>query len=213
MNAVARAVVQFALLYAGLTWLASVAPVYPAIERALAALAGAALGPFEAEGEHRSLRIESPDGTAVYRFDVEIDGRRRILGGPIRLHGFVPLLFVALVLATPGLSWKRRGISLVVGTGACMLLATGMLMNYLQVLERAAFPGSDGPYPQAISWLDAVGRTAAGGLLPLVLWAFAAGPHLRGAQTARAGGPGGPEGLSSGPGAAPSGRPRSTSGE
>ena len=181
MNAVARTVLQFAALYAGLTWLASVAPVYPAIERVVAAGAHAALAPFASGDERRALSIESRDGVSMYRFDVEIDGRRRILGGPIRFHGFIPLLFVALVLATPGLSWRRRGLSLLVGGAACLLLATGMLMSHLQDLERAAFPDSDGPYPGFIKWMDGIGRTAAGGLLPVVLWAFAAAPRLRGA--------------------------------
>ena len=166
-----RFVARFALLYAVLLIGAARLPVYLWIEHALVRLVAPALR--STPDAVRSLGIEIEDGTPRYRYAVERSGTRRVLGGPIHVHGFVPLLTLALVLATPGLARTRRAClpaALVLASG--VLLGAGMLLSDLAAYERAAFPGATGPCGGA--WFDGLHWTAGAGLLPLVLWSFAA---------------------------------------
>lgn len=168
---------RFALLYGLLLLLAAQLPVYLWLERALVWLVDASLS--STAGAQRQLWLDASGSAAVYRYEVAIGGVPRALGGPIHLHGFVPLLTLALVLATPRLAAAMRAGFAGAGALAGMLLAAGMLMSDLQGWERAAFPGAGGPYPRAIAVFDGLHRTAAAGLIPLVLWSFFAAAHPR----------------------------------
>jgi hypothetical protein len=161
---------RFALLYAGLLVIAAQFPVYLWLEHALVWLVQATLP--SAGAVQRQLWLEAGSGAPLYRYDVALGGLRELLGGPIHLHGFVPLVTVALVLATPRLGPARRAGYAAAAAGLAMLLAAGMLMSDLQGWERAAFPGSRGPYPRAIALFEGLHRTAGAGLIPLVLWSF-----------------------------------------
>jgi hypothetical protein len=187
---VVRFVVQFAILYALLIWVASdKLPIYVWIERGLVAFVDLTLQLVAQADALRELSLDLTRTPPAYRLHVELGDRVQTLGGPMRMHGFVPLLFVALVIATPRLTLRRRGISLLIGGALCSLLAAGMLMNYVQTIERRAFAGrSQGPYPAWIGFVEGLQRTAAGGLIPVIVWGFfASGPLLQ----ARAGpGPG-----------------------
>jgi hypothetical protein len=169
-----RFVARFALLYGVLLVSAVRLPLYVWIEQALVRLVTPAL--HSTADTLRSLEIESAAGeTPRYRYTVERSGVRRSLGGPIHLHGFVPLLVLALVLATPGLARSKRAhlpAALAIASG--LLLAAVMLMSDLTAYERSAFPGSPGPCGGTAVWFDGLHRTAGAGLLPLVLWALAA---------------------------------------
>jgi hypothetical protein len=160
---------RFALLYALLLVLAAQLPVYLWLEHALVWLVEVTL-PGDA-ALRRQLWLDA-SGAPVYRYDVALGSVRQVLGGPIHLHGFVPLVTVALVLATPRLGAARRAGFAAAAALAAMLLAAGMLMSDLQGWERAAFPGSRGPYPRAIALFYGLHRTAGAGLIPLVLWSF-----------------------------------------
>ena len=176
---VLRFVLQFALIYAALVWLASAIPVYVWIERALVGFVDLTLQMRSAADVSRELALDLQQAPPVYRLSIDFGQEARVLGGPMRLHGFLPVLFVALVIATPRLALKRRLISLVVGSALCLLLASGMLMNYVQTLERRSFPTSPGPYPAWIGLVNGLQRTAAGGLIPVILWGFLVSGPLR----------------------------------
>ena len=167
-----RFVACFALLYAAVLLTATRVPIYLWIEHALVRLVNPTLP--NGDGALRKLSLDTSSGVPSYLYEVELAGIRRALGGPIHVHGFVPLVTLALVLATPQLTRAKRTGFAVAGTLASALLAAGMLMSDLQGYERAAFPSSDGPYPRAISLFDGLHRTAGAGLIPLVLWSFAA---------------------------------------
>lgn len=167
---------RFALLYALLLLIAAQLPVYVWLEHALVGLVEPSLA--NAAGVQRQLWLDASGADPIYHYEVASAGVRRTLGGPIHLHGFVPLVTLALVLATPRLSPARRAGFAAAGALAAMLLAAGMLMSDLQGYERAAFPGSSGPYPRAIALFDGLHRTAGAGLIPLVLWSFLAFPVL-----------------------------------
>jgi hypothetical protein len=174
---IVRFVARFALLYAALLLIATRVPIYVWIEHALVR----AVEPTLASGGNavRELSLDTSAGAPAYRYEVELAGIRRALDGPIHVHGFVPLMTLALVLATPQLSRAKRAGFAVAGTLASALLAAGMLMSDLQGYELAAFPSSSGPYPRVIALFDGLHRTAAAGLIPLVLWSFAAFSVLR----------------------------------
>jgi hypothetical protein len=175
----ARFVARFSLLYAAVVLVSAMLPIYVWIEHALVWLVDPML--LSASGAPRELWIAGGEDGARYQYEVElISGARRALGGPIHLHGFVPLSTLALVLATPRPGRVRRASLAAAGVLACSLvLALGMLMSDLQGYERAAFPGSSGPFPRAIALFDGLHRTAGAGLLPLVLWTFACYPLRR----------------------------------
>ncbi len=99
-------------------------------------------------------------------------------------HRITAFRFFGLALGTPRLPLRRRLIALGLGGVLTFGLCTAMLMSDLQGWEIAAFsatnlPDSDGPFPGIIMSMRGLHRTAAGGMLPIIIWAFlVAGPLL-----------------------------------
>lgn len=157
---------RFALLYAALLGAAAIAPLYVWGERALVCAADL----LASAGPARTLALDEREAPPVYRYSVA--GRE--LEGPMHAHGFVVLLTAALVLATPGITERKRWLSGSAALLAAVLLALGMLASDLRALEAQAFPGTGGAFASALGLFGGLHRTAGAGLLPLVLWTFAA---------------------------------------
>jgi hypothetical protein len=168
-------VARFALVYGLLVWLCASLPVYEWIETAVARVAAAPLR--ERAMETRSLALEPRQHGAVYRYAFRVGAIAKEIERPFHKHGFVLVLFVALVLATPALGARER-LAFGLGGGAVVfLLCVLMLMSDVelwerQALEAAGYPGPPGPYPIPLGFIEGLHRTAAAGLLPLCLWAF-----------------------------------------
>ena len=101
----------------------------------------------------------------------------RELVRPYHKHGFVLVLFVALALATPGLGLRRGALWLGVGGAAAFLLCVAMLMSDVELWESAAVAEAGlqptrGPYAIPFGVVQGLHRTAAAGLLPVILWVF-----------------------------------------
>ena len=168
-------VARFALVYGLLVSLCAVLPVYEWIETAVAGVAAVPLR--ERAMEARSFALERREHGWVYRYDFRVGAIAKQIERPFHKHGFVLVLFAALVLATPGISARER-LTFGLGGGAIVLaLCVLMLMSDLELWERealegAGYPNPPGPYPIPLGFIEGLHRTAAAGLLPLILWGF-----------------------------------------
>lgn len=168
---------RFALVYGVLVALCAVLPVYVWIERAATAVAAVPLR--ERAQVARSLYFEPRADPPAYVYELRVGALPRELRRAYHKHGFVLVLVVALVLATPGLDARRRALLLAGAGGAAFALCVLMLMSDLEVWERAALAEANlgavsGPYWVPLGAIQGLHRTAAAGLLPVILWAFLA---------------------------------------
>ncbi len=171
--------VRFSVVYGLLVWLCYAVPAYEWIERGTSAIVDGTLQLAGGAGEQRSLGFEARQGGYYYIYDVELENEHRTLVRGYHKHAFILVLFVGLALGTPNLRWRRRATAFVVGGVLTFGICVGMLMADLQGWERAAFTDSDGPYPGVIMTMRGLHLTAAGGMLPIIIWAFlVAGPML-----------------------------------
>jgi hypothetical protein len=97
----------------------------------------------------------------------------------MHVHGFVALLFVALVLATPWLGVRRLALAASAGAVLVSTICVLMLMSDVAGWEgeaRAAMSLSPGsrPYWLPVGFAAGLHQTAAAGLLPIVYWALVA---------------------------------------
>jgi hypothetical protein len=170
-------VARFALIYGALAWAAAVLPVYAEMERPFVAVANALLR--ESPGESRALSLErdADGGSYVYQLRVGELGRRVQRG--LHAHGFVALLFLALVLASPWLGARRLALAASTGAALVVVLCVLMLMSDVARWEdeaRAAMnlaPGAR-PYWLPVGFVAGLHQTAAAGMLPIVYWALVA---------------------------------------
>lgn len=175
-------VARFALLYGVLVWLCATLPVYEWVESAVARVA--ATGLRERPMEARALAIERRDDSPVYKYTFRVGAIAKEIERPLHKHAFVLVLYLALVLATPGLDTRDRLVGALGGGAIVFLLCVGMLMGDIELWERealeaAGYPGPPGPFPIPLGFIEGLHRTAAAGLLPLILWAFFAASRAR----------------------------------
>jgi len=166
---------RFALVYGALVAVCAVLPVYASIERAATAVAAAPLR--ERAQEARALRFDASADPPSYVYELRVGSVSRELVRPYHKHGFVLVLFAALALATPGLGLRRGALWLAAGGAAAFLLCVLMLMSDVELWERAAvaeagLQATRGPYPIPFGAVQGLHRTAAAGLLPVILWVF-----------------------------------------
>jgi len=168
-------VLRFAVVYVALAGLAAVLPVYAELERPLVRVANALLRETATERRALSFARSGDSGTYTYSLDVGERGRRG--EHPMHAHGFVALLFAALVLSTPWLGARR--LALGAGGGAALVLAISLLMLMGDVARwddeaRAALqlPAGSRPYSFPVGFAAGLHQTAAAGLLPIVYWAL-----------------------------------------
>jgi hypothetical protein len=166
---------RFALVYGVLVALCALLPVYVWIERAATVVADVPL--HQRALEARSLRFEPRADPPAYVYELRIGAAPRELRRAYHKHGFVLVLIVALVLATPGLALRRRVAMLAGGSALAFLLCVAMLMSDVEVWEHENLAASNlqaatGPYLVPLGWVRGLHRTAAAGILPVILWVF-----------------------------------------
>ncbi len=169
---------RFAVVYGLLVWLCASVPVYASIESAVTRIAAAALR--ERAMESRSLSLERRGDEPVYVYELRVGAVSRTLERSYHKHAFVLVLFLALVLATPGLRPRDLSLALVVGGGLVFTLCVAMLMSDVEIWESGALADAGlaptrGPYPLSLGFVEGLHRTAAAGLLPILLWAIVMG--------------------------------------
>ncbi|HTO51979.1 MAG TPA: hypothetical protein VMR50_01225 [Myxococcota bacterium] len=165
---------RFALVYGALTWLAAVTPVYAALERPCVRVANALLR--ESADETRALSLEPRDGAAVYLYELRVGSQGRRLERGMHAHGFVELLFIALVAATPWGVTRRLGWALVSGAALVFAVCVLMLMSDVAGWEAEARGAmglaalSGRPYAIPLGFVAGLHQTAAAGLIPIAFW-------------------------------------------
>lgn len=174
-------IARFAVVYGLLVGLCAALPVYAWIESAATRVAGAALR--ERALEVRELRLERRAEAFVYVYDLRVGAIARTIERPYHKHAFVLVLYLALVLATPRLGARDLAIASLAGGAVVFLLCVAMLMSDLELWEREALaaaghPGAPGPFPVSFGFIEGLHRTAAAGLLPLILWTFFAASRV-----------------------------------
>jgi hypothetical protein len=170
-------VVRFAVVYGALVWLAAVLPVYAEMERPFVAIANALLR--DTATETRALSFARHDDGGSYSYELRVGEAGRRVEREMHAHGFVALLFIALVIATPWLGARR--LALAASAGAALVLAVCVLMLMSDVARwegeaRGAMGLPDGsrPYWLPVGFAAGLHQTAAAGLLPVVYWALVA---------------------------------------
>ena len=169
---------RFAAAFGLLAWLASAFPIYPWLERPTAAAANLLL--HQRGMESRALSLQERNGSWVYVYDLRLGSQQRELERPMHAHGFILLIFASLVLATPGLGPRRLAGVVAIGTGLVFALCTLMMMSDVALWEAETVaslglqPPAVGPYWIPLGFVAGLHRTAAAGLLPVVLWVLLA---------------------------------------
>ena len=174
-------VARFAVVYGLFVWLCASVPVYAWIEGAATRVAASALR--ERAMESRALAIERRGDAFVYRYDLRVDAISRTVERPYHKHAFVLVLFLALVFATPGLDARDLALALLAGGSVVFLLCVAMLMSDVALwesalLSEAGLAPTVGPYPVSLGFVEGLHRTAAAGLLPIMLWALFIGVRV-----------------------------------
>jgi len=176
-------VARFALVYGLLVWLCASVPVYAWIESAASRVADAGLR--ERAMESRALELERRGDAFVYVYDLRVGAISRTLEHPYHKHAFVLVLYLALVLATPKLGARDLASAALGGGAVVFLLCVAMLMSDVErweidALAAAGYPGAPGPFPVSLGFIEGLHRTAAAGLLPVILWTFFAASRAGG---------------------------------
>lgn len=165
---------RFAVVYGLLVWLCASVPVYGWIEAGATRVAAAALRGGAMQS--RTLVLERRGDNFVYLYNLRVGEISRKLENGYHKHAFVLVVFLALVLATPRLGARELGVALLFGGGIVFLLCVAMLMGDVERWERDALSGAglavNGPWLVSLGFVDGLHRTAAAGLLPVILWTF-----------------------------------------
>lgn len=177
-------VLRFGLLYAVLVFVSLQLPLFAWVEAGAVELVDASLRSSGGGGHGRSLSLLQREDDWYYRFEFRLGEGEENVERRYHPHAYVLLLFVSLVLGTPGLTVRRRLLSLGVGGLLVFALGVGLLMSDVQSWEQAAAvesgaDGSGGAFRLPLGWLAALHRTSGAALIPLLLWLlFAAGPAV-----------------------------------
>lgn len=168
-------IARFALIYGLLVWLCASVPVYAWVESVAARAAATVLR--EGAMQSRALVFEQRGDAFLYVYDLRVGAVSRRLEQPYHKHAFVLVLFLALVLATPQIGARERAIALLAGGAVVFTLCVAMLMSDVELWERealaaAGLAGTAGPFPLPLGLIGGLHRTAAAGLLPVILWTF-----------------------------------------
>jgi hypothetical protein len=169
---------RFAAAFGLLAWLAAAFPIYPQLERPVTAAANALL--HQRAQESRELMLVQRDDRWLYLYDLRLGEQRRVSEHPMHAHGFIALIFASLVLATPGLGARRLALVLAIGLPLVFALCTLMLMSDVALWESETIASLGleapriGPYWIPLGFVAGLHRTAAAGILPVVLWALLA---------------------------------------
>ncbi|HXZ84841.1 MAG TPA: hypothetical protein VEI82_05070, partial [Myxococcota bacterium] len=105
--------------------------------------------------------------------------RARRIEQPMHPHGFVAVLFAALVASTPWPGARRFAFAFAGGAGLVVLIMALMLMSDVAGWESAAVaalglePGV-GPYLVPLGFAAGLHQTAAAGVIPIAYWALVA---------------------------------------
>ena len=166
--------VRFALVYGALTWLAAVTPLYLALERPLVRVANALL--HQSADETRSLALEPRDGAPTYLYELRVGTQGRRLERGMHAHGFVALLYLALVAATPWTLLRRLALPAAAGAllvfTVCLLMLMGDVAGW-EAEARSAMGlavASGRPYLVPLGFVAGLHQTAAAGLIPIAYW-------------------------------------------
>lgn len=175
---IAKLSLRFACLYALLVFASSRIPLFPRLEEAAVFVVDLAYRGGAHAGASRSLELARAGDDWVYRFTVETQAGLARIQQRYHPHGYVLILFAALVLATPDIGWRSRALSLAAGGALVFGYGVGLLASDLQGWERALAAGGAAPaslrWATPLGWLAALHRTAGSALVPLMLWGFAA---------------------------------------
>lgn len=170
---------RFAAAFGLLAWLAAAFPVYPWLERPVVAAANTLLHQRALESRSLSLAQRGEDHW-MYVYDLRLGEQRSVVDRPMHAHGFVVLIFASLVLATPWPGARRAALLVGIGAPLVFALCTLMLMSDVAQWEAetvaalGAQPPTPGPYWIPLGFVAGLHRTAAAGLLPVVVWALVA---------------------------------------
>jgi hypothetical protein len=129
-RAVTRFVVTFAVLYGVVFALYWTTPLYGAVHRLFIATSTAAL---RLTGTAVSYQMDL-HGNRLIRVSVLAPGVHRVFHIP-GLYGTNLLVFLALVLASPGLTWRARTASLVAGSGVIAVINTLVLLGTIWTFQ------------------------------------------------------------------------------
>jgi hypothetical protein len=176
---------RFALIYGALVAACVWLPIYAQVERAAVPIANGLLR--SSQSVTRQLAFVSRDGVSSYSYELRAGGQGRRGEYPLHQHGFVLALFLALVLATPGLGARGLALGVFAGGGLAFLLCVLLLMADAAGWDAEA-SGALGlapsqPYFIPLGFVAGLHRTAAAGMLPIALWVLFALP--RAARPAR----------------------------
>lgn len=167
-------VARFAVIYGLAVWLCASVPVYAWIEAGATRVAAAALRGGAMQS--RALALELREDSYVYVYELRVGAVGNRIERPYHKHAFVFVVFVALVLATPRLRARERLAALLAGGGLVFLLGVAMLMSDVERWEHevlaAAGLALTRPFPVSLALVEGLHRTAAAGLLPVILWTF-----------------------------------------
>jgi hypothetical protein len=127
--------------------------------------------------QSRELVLERRGDMFIYVYDLRVGAVSRRVEQPYHKHAFVLVLFLALVLATPGLGARELASGGLAGGAIVFALCVVMLMSDVELWERdalaaAGLTATAGPWPVPLGFVEGLHHTAAAGLLPVILWTF-----------------------------------------
>ena len=170
-RAVARFLVTFAVLYGAAFTLYWTTPVFGVVHRIFIGTTTAAL---QLTGGEVSYQMHLHDNRTIHVTAVAPGVHRdfHIMG----LYGTNLAVFLALVLASPGLTWRARAASLAAGSGVIVVINTLVMLGTIWTFQaryaelQPLLPGG----PVLLLARLAYQLSPTGGLymLPVFLWGF-----------------------------------------
>jgi hypothetical protein len=173
-----RLVVRFALLYGAIFTVAWTFSLFHWTEIAVVEVASRQLALIEPVEVSRRVVLEDGGDLVQHLSTAPGTGIFRIAG---RNSGYVShnlFLFVALVLASPGLPRRKRLGALGIGLAMIFLLDTLVVMGEIWQGDRSSFPGTrpdvwSGPFAHVLHVISALHPTGGMFMLPVFVWGLA----------------------------------------
>ena len=162
---------RFTILYAIVLLLLWISPLARCISGSVVATTARLLPVFEATDTARTLTLRD-NGS------VRVRTKRSRIGYHLQpVWGNNLYVFVALVLASPGLSWRQRLTGITAGGALIILLNAVIMLGSIWEFERHQPRYSDlvpsGPFPILAAALARLSPTGGAYMLPVFLWGFA----------------------------------------